>query len=106
MSKVKRKPKLTYFEKVESFFNKNDKIFFTIILVLSVVVSLLLFDVKVSLLGDDSAYMIRAKKLLTEGIYPTFQGSLYPVILSGIIILFGFKVIIMKFLSLLFFIGF
>jgi len=106
MSKVKRKPKLTPFEKVESFFNKNDKIFFIIILVLSVFVSLLLFDVKVSLLGDDSAYLIRANKFLKEGVYPTFQGPLYPVVLAGFIYILGFNVVLMKFLSLLFITGF
>jgi len=102
MSKTKIKPKKTTFDKLESFLIKNDKLFFAIIIVLMVVVSLFLFDVKVSLLGDDSAYMVRANKLISNGIYPTFQGSLYPIILAGFILAFGFNVVLMKFLSLVF----
>lgn len=106
MSKVKRKPKLTPFEKVESFFINYDKMFFAIIIILMIMVSLLLVDVKVSLLGDDSAYLVRANKLLKEGVYPFFQGPLYPIILAGFIYILGFNVVLMKFLSLLFISGF
>ncbi len=61
--------------------------------------SLLLFNFRLSEGGDDSAYIIRAVKFINEGAYPSFQGPLYPLLLSVFVGLFGIKLGILKLTS-------
>ena len=63
---------------------------------------LLLFDVKVNIGGDDSAYLMRAYRLLHDGAYPTYQGPFYPMVLAAVMAIAGFKVWVFKLLSVLF----
>ena len=64
--------------------------------------SLLLFNLRISEGGDDSTYIIRAYNLLKEGVYPSFQGPLYPMFLSLVIGITGIKLGLLKLTSLLF----
>jgi len=68
--------------------------------------SLLLFDSRVSLTGDDAFYIIRASDFLHSFKYPSFQGPLYPIVLSIFIAIFGISLVPLKTLSLLFILGF
>ncbi len=93
-------------DKMELWFEKNDKKIFYSLLFLSTLFSLLLFDSKVSEGGDDSSYIQRAWDFLYDGKYPYFQGPAYPVFLSLFVKLFGLNVIALKFFSLICQIGF
>lgn len=104
--KVEEAPKPRMFEKLESWFLKNDKKVFYVLLFLSTLFSLLMFDSKVSPGGDDSSYIERAWSLVHEGKYPYFQGPGYPVFLSVFVRMFGLNVIALKFFSVLCQIGF
>ena len=68
--------------------------------------SLLLFDSRVSLSGDDSFYIIRASDFIHSFKYPSFQGPLYPIVLSLFVAVFGISVVPLKLFSLLLMIGF
>ena len=98
-------PNKDLFENINSFIEKYISIFFWIGLILTLLFSFFLFDFKVSDGGDDSAYIVRAYDFIHKGIYPSFQGPLYPIILSLFILVFGIKVTLLKFLSYLFLAG-
>jgi len=68
--------------------------------------SLLLFDSRVSLSGDDSFYIIRASDFIHSFKYPAFQGPLYPIVLSVFVAIFGISLVPLKLLSLIFVMGF
>ncbi len=93
-------------ERLNNWFEKNDKKIFYSLLFLSTLFSLLLFDSKVTEGGDDSSYIERAWLFLHESKYPYFQGPGYPVFLSLFVKLFGLKVIPLKFFSVFCQIGF
>jgi hypothetical protein len=77
-----------------------------VILGITFLFSLLLFDSRVSLTGDDSFYIIRAYDFIHSFKYPGFQGPLYPVVLSLFVLIFGISLIPLKVLSLIFVMGF
>lgn len=93
-------------DRLDAWFERNDKKVFFALLFLSTLFSLLLFDSKVSEGGDDSSYIQRAWDFLKEGKYPYFQGPGYPVFLSLFVKMFGLNVIALKFFSVLCQIGF
>ncbi len=92
----------TLYHKLNRFIDSKSILFLIVIVGISLLVSLLLFEVKVSLGGDDSAYINRAYNFIHNGVFPTFQGALYPIVLSIPVGIFGLKVILLKMLSLLF----
>jgi len=84
-----------------TFFLKKNFIWISICL--SVVISLLIFDIKPSIGGDDSNYVYRANEFVKNFTYPGgFQGPLYPWVLSVFILLFGLNLVLLKFISLIF----
>ena len=91
--------------KLDAFLKSKESIIFYISLLLTILFSMLLFDPKVSAGGDDSAYVIRAFKLIKEFKFPTFQGPLYPIILSPFVAIFGIQIKLLKGLSLVFMLG-
>lgn len=86
--------------------DKNLNFIFYATLLICVVFSALLFDIRVSLTGDDSNYVIRAWDFVKDFKYPSFQGPLYPLALSPIIAIMGISMGTLKFLSLIFMAGF
>ena len=52
--------------------------------IFSVIIFYKLFDIRVNLAGDDSSYIFRGYLFYSKGIYPTWQGPLYPIFLSVI----------------------
>lgn len=91
-----------FFTALDNFFDKRRKLFLWICLSLTVLFSTLLFDVKVSDGGDDSAYIVRAYDFIHDFSYPGFQGALYPMMLSIFVAVFGVNLPVLKFLSLVF----
>jgi hypothetical protein len=77
-----------------------------VILGITFLLSLLLFDSRVSLSGDDSSYIIRASELIHSFKYPGFQGPLYPVVLSFFVAIFGISLVPLKMVSLFSILGF
>ena len=103
---VSKKQATGVLERLNNWFGKHDKKIFYLLLLLSTLFSLFLFDSKVSEGGDDSSYIERAWLFLHDGKYPYFQGPGYPVFLSLFLKLFGLKVIPLKFFSVICQIGF
>ena len=97
---------LPFSERIDKFLDHNLKKIFWVSFGLTLLSGLLLFDIRISTSGDDSAYIIRAADFIHHFILPGFQGPLYPVILSPFVGLFGIRVVLLKFISLLFMLGF
>jgi hypothetical protein len=87
---------------LEDFLKKNSRIFLFVFAALGVLITLLIFDTKVSIAGDDSAYILRAHQLMTDGVYPNYQGPLYPIVLMLPLKIFGVNVVALKLVSTLF----
>lgn len=94
--------KAGFWEKTESYLKTNQKKIFWILFSISVLVSLLMFNAKITVDGDDSVYIKRAYDFVKKGVYPSFQGPLYPFLLSIIIYFSGINLLAMKFLSVIF----
>jgi len=90
---------------LDNFFQKRLKVIFYISLFATFIFSLLLFSHKVSAGGDDSAYIIRSFRFIKDFRFPSFQGPLYPIVLSPFIAIFGVNIVPLKALSLIFIIG-
>ena len=74
-----------FLSKVDAFFANRWKIILGICCFFTLVFGMFLFDAKLSVGGDDSAYIMRAMNFLREGKFPSFQGALYPLFLSGFV---------------------
>ncbi len=70
---------------------------------LAFVMALFVFVPDVSVGGDDSTYLESAYKFANGTAFPTWQGPVYPMLLGYLSHLFGFHIILFKFLSVLFF---
>ena len=89
------------FKRIDSFFEKHEKVFLLISLSLGVIISILLFDCKVSLSGDDCDYILNAQHFIKHFTYPGGRGALYPIVLSPFLI-GGLHLILLKSLSAVF----
>lgn len=102
---VNQTPGSDLLETLDRFFTKYSKLFFWIGFAFTLLFSLLLFDMRVSDGGDDSAYIVRAYEFIHSGTFPSFQGPLYPIILSFFVMIFGVNVSLLKLVSLLSLLG-
>lgn len=98
--------KRSFIELIDNFCEAKQIYIFIVSLLLTLIFSLLLFDVRVSLTGDDSMYILNAYNFIEESQFPGWQGPLYPFFLTPFIAIFGVKVIALKTLSLLCIMGF
>lgn len=89
----------TLFEKLDSYFERKHRTVFGIITVLSVLFSILLFDAKINMMGDDSDYIIYGYNFANSFDFPGYRGPLYPVLLSPFIAIFGINIVLLKVLS-------
>lgn len=96
----------SFFERTDAYLNKHMNIVLWGTLLVTLVFGLLLFDIRFSLAGDDSAYIVRAVDFLAHFTYPGFSGPLYPIVLSPFVAVFGIQAIPLKSLSLVFILGF
>ncbi|MBS2097008.1 glycosyltransferase family 39 protein [Carboxylicivirga linearis] len=97
--KKQKEEQIDFIDKFENFCKTKSTIILTILLGLFSIMSLLLFNLRVSIGGDDSTYIMRAVNFLQEGTYPSFQGPVYPLFLSLFIGVFGIKIGVLKFTS-------
>jgi len=97
---------LTRYERLNKFLDLHLNKIFWVSFGLTLLSGLLLFDIRITLAGDDSAYIIRASDFIQHFMFPGFQGPLYPIILSPFIGLFGINVVLLKSISLIFILGF
>ena len=88
-------------KKLDSFFEKYEKQVLWLSLSLGAIISILMFDSKVSLSGDDCDYIINAERFLHHFEYPGGRGSLYPIAISPFLI-GGLNLILLKALSAVF----
>jgi len=95
------KETLTLLQKTDRFFETRSRFFFWLSFVIALMFGFSLFDVKVSTGGDDAAYIQRAYDFIKEFIYPTFQGALYPIVISPLIAVFGIDLVVLKLFSFL-----
>ena len=91
--------------RMDSFFAPHLNIVFWVSFFLTLLLGMLFFDPKVSIGGDDSMYINRAFNFLTKGTFPTFQGPLYPMLLSLAIAISGLHLTAFKMASVLFMLG-
>ncbi len=93
---------MTLTEKINKYLTDNEKKFVFLSLLLATITSILLFDIKVSLSGDDCDYIVAAGAFWKDFTYPGHHGPLYPIVLSPFVGIFGIKLILLKALSTLF----
>lgn len=87
---------------IDNYLNNKDRALFWIFFTLSLLFTFLLFDLRVSVGGDDSTYIIKADDFIKNFKYPAFQGPLYPIVLSPFIAVFGINLPVLKLLSVVF----
>ena len=90
---------------VEKYFNKNSSLFFIISMLLTAILGLYLFDVKINEGGDDSSYIEMAHRFINGKGFPTFHGEFYSIFLGLPVAIFGINLIVLKFTSYLFVLG-
>jgi hypothetical protein len=95
-----------FFQKQEVFLTKHMGHIAITSLVLTMIFSIFLFDIRFSLAGDDSAYVARAYDFIHHFIFPGFQGPLYPLVLGPFVALFGISAVPLKAFSLVCLLGF
>jgi len=101
-NKLKEKPSRNIQEAINNFLDRHERLIFIIAMILSVLMSILMFDPKVSYSGDDSDYIVDAKGFWENFTYPGLRGALYPMFLAPFIGIFGMNLILLKALSAIF----
>lgn len=91
----------TLLDRLDSFFERREKLFLWISLALGALMSFLMFDCKVSLSGDDCDYIINAENFIKHFTYPGGRGALYPIVISPFM-LGGLNLLLLKSLSAIF----
>jgi hypothetical protein len=94
--------KQDFLDKLDAFLLKRINFFFWLGTIFTVLFTFLLFELKVSPGGDDSAYVLKAYDLIKEFKYPSFQGPLYPFVLAPFVAIFGVNLPLLKILSAIF----
>ena len=90
---------------IEKYFNKNSSLFFIISMLVTAILGLYLFDVKINEGGDDSGYIEMAHRFINGKGFPTFHGEFYSIFLGLPVAIFGINLIVLKFISYLFVLG-
>ncbi len=90
----------TFLEQLDEHFEKKEKVYFWILFGICTLFCILLYDPRVSLAGDDSAYILRALEFGKNFAFPDFQGPLFPMALSPLTLLFGLSLFPLKLFSL------
>ena len=93
---------MTLTEKINRFITNNERKSVIMALLCASIASILLFDIKVSLSGDDCDYIVAAGNFWKSFLYPGHHGPLYPIVLSPFVGIFGIKLIMLKILSTVF----
>ncbi len=98
-SKKELKGEFSLFNVLENYLELRLSKLFYLLLTLSVLTGLILFDMRVSVGGDDSTYIQRAFDFLKTGAFPFEQGPLYPLLLTPFVGMFGINLFVLKIIS-------
>jgi hypothetical protein len=90
------------YDVLNGFFERHELFFFRLSMILSALMCVLMFDVKVTQSGDDCDYLIAADTFWHHFTFPSAHGPLYSIVLSPFVGLFGMKLILLKSLSSIF----
>jgi hypothetical protein len=93
------------FPKLDKYFNKKQDTYFYLSMALLVLFNILLFDVRISVGGDDSGYLLNAKKFIEGETFPNYHGAFYTMMIGWVMQLIGFKLVVFKMMSMLFLLG-
>ncbi len=93
-------------DRLDSFLVRHSRHFLWPSLFLALLFSFLVMDMKISMGGDDATYIVKSWDFIHHFRYPSFQGPLYPVVLSPFILIFGIRIFLLKMLSFIFLTGF
>ena len=103
---AKRKIEKTFlFEKIENFTKAKANIILIISIVIAVVFSIIFFNPDVTVGGDDSIYIKSAYDFRHGLAFPSWHGSMYSIVLSIVIFVFGLNLIVLKLVSVAFTVG-
>jgi 4-amino-4-deoxy-L-arabinose transferase-like glycosyltransferase len=98
--------KPTIYDRLTRWFEKNNRWWIIGVLAIGLINGILTFDIKPSVDGDDTSYVLSAMKIVTSGQVPFgFRTPGYPIVLALFIWIFGVNLIVLKVTSLLFFLG-
>jgi hypothetical protein len=87
---------------LNGFFERHRRTLFRLSMVLSVLMCILMFDVKVSQSGDDSDYLVNADSFWRHFTFPSYHGPLYAILLSPFVGILGMKLMLFKSFSAIF----
>lgn len=92
------------YTKFENWARKNDHKLFFLLLIISLLLSFLSFNARISEAHDDALYLEGGWRFVNE--FPTYfytqNAPLYPMLLGFFILLFGFKLMLFKIVSVIF----
>jgi hypothetical protein len=98
--------KHTMYDRLNRWLEQNNYRWLIGVLALGLIVSILSFDIKPSVDGDDTSYVLSAMRIVHSGLLPIgFRTPGYPIVLSLFILMFGVNLVMLKATSLLFFLG-
>ncbi len=97
-----KKQSTTLFASLDTLLEKNSGKLLILIFGICALFSFLLFQARMDVGGDDSGYILRAYDFIHKGAFPSFQGPLYPLVLSIFVSFAGIKIVFLKSLSIIF----
>jgi hypothetical protein len=102
----KRQTRHMTYDRLNRWFEKNSERWLLGVLVIGLIASILSFDIKPSVDGDDTSYVLSAMKIVHSGQLPIgFRTPGYPIVLSLFVWMFGINLVMLKVSSLIFFLG-
>lgn len=103
---AKKQTKHLVYDRLNNWFEKYSYRWLFIVLAIGLISSILSFDIKPSVDGDDTSYVLSAMNIVHSGQLPVgFRTPGYPIVLSFFVWIFGVNLVILKTTSLLFFLG-
>jgi hypothetical protein len=99
---VRKDDPISLFDILNKWVESNAKALLIIIFICSALFSFLMFQLKMDIGGDDSFYLQKAYDLIHKGIFPTYKGPMYPIVLSLFVAIFGLNIVVLKLLSFCF----
>jgi hypothetical protein len=102
----KNQTRHTTYDRLNRWFEKNNYRWLLGVLAIALIASIFSFDIKPSVDGDDTSYVLSAMRIVHSGQLPIgFRTPGYPIVLSLFIWMFGINLIMLKATSLFFFLG-
>ena len=96
----------TMYDRLNRWFEKNNYRWLLGVLALGLIASIVSFDIKPSVDGDDTSYVLSAMNIVHTGQLPVgYRTPGYPIVLSLFVWMFGVNLLVLKATSLLCFLG-